>query len=379
MTRIFTLIFLLSLFACKSSKDYLERSDADKALQDAVKKLNKSDVDGKAEEAIPVLYKNISTARLSNIKNYQGLKDLSKWDKIIKEFLALQDAYNIIVESPAALRLVTPKNYTAEIEDSRHNAAVDYYEQAITYLNKTGRNNAKKAYTHFKKADKYEPGFRDANNQARKAYEKAVVNVVINPIQDNSYFFNSGWGNTGYNFSNEYFQQNLVRDLRYYEDRYAAKFFTDWEARRENVKPDWTIDIRLRNLDIPQPTGYTYKKNASARVEIGRDTANQPVYRTVYATVNVNRLSFVARADMQVIIEDLVTGKNILNNSYRDDYRWQNETATYSGDSRALSAADWQMINNGYYNTPTKDDILKELYKKLYPQIKNNIGYAVEW
>ena len=69
----------------------------------------------------------------------------------------------------------------------------------------TGRENAKKAYGYFKKADKFVPGYKDAIAKSDQAYESAIVNVIINPIQDNSYYFNSSWGNTGYNFSNEHY------------------------------------------------------------------------------------------------------------------------------------------------------------------------------
>jgi len=45
-----------------------------------------------------------------------------------------------------------------------------------------------------------------------------------------------------------------------------------------------------------------------------------------------------------------------------------------------LSAQDWELINNaGFYGQPRKEDILNELFKKLYPQVKNNISYAVDW
>ncbi len=380
MKRIFTLIILIaSLNACKSNKNYLDRSDEDKALQDAVKKLNKSADDEKAREAIPILYKKISITHLEKIKSYQSSKDLNKWDKIIKEYGALQNAYENIMESAPAFRLVSPVSYTSEILDSKQKAAQNYYDAAMVLLNKPGRENARKSYGYFKKADKYEPGFKDAAVQMKNAYEKAIVNIVVNPVQDNSFFFNSGWGNAGYNYSNEYFQQTLVRDLRSNSERYAANFYTDWEARRENIKPDWVIDLRLRNMDIPYPQRNSYSRNASAQVQIGTDTSGRPVTRTVYATLQIIRASFQARADMEVLVKDLVTGKTIMNNTYRDDYRWQEETATYSGDSRALSANDWQMVNNNGYNTPTKDEILQQLYSKIYPQVKNNVGYAVEW
>ena len=369
----------LTLSACGSSKNYLERSNEDKALQDAVKKLNKNSKDEKALEAIPVLYSNIRQSHLAKIRSYSSSKELLRWDKIINEYEDLQKAYEAVINSSPAFKLVNPQSYSSELLDAKQSAADEYYQAGLVFIDKSGRDNAKKAYGYFKKSEKYIPGFKDAKLKMDQAYENAVVDVVINPVQDNSFFFNSGWGNSGYNYSNEYFQQSLVRDLSSNNNRYPARFYTEWQARRDNVNPDWVVDLKLRNMDIPYPTSYTYRRNASAQIEVGTDTSGRPVYRTVYATVNITRMSFTARADMEVNIKDVATGKNISYNTFRDDYRWEEERATYSGDSRALNSRDWEMINNTGYGTPRKEEVLDELYRKIYPQVKNNISYAVDW
>ncbi len=382
MKLILTMLLATGIFlsSCNSSKNYLERKDESKALQDAVKRITKNAEDDNASTAIPLLYKSIQAEHLAKIKSLSGTRELSRWDKIIASYNDLQDAYNIVINSPNAFKILTPVSYATNTLEAKEQAAEDHYTYGQSYLDKAGRDNAKKAYNAFKKTSKYVDAFKDARLKMDEAYENAVVDVIINPVQDNSFFFNSGWGNTGYNYSNEYFQQTLVRELSYNDKRYAARFYTDWEARRSNITPDWVIDLRLRNMDIPQPYRNTYTRNASKQVEVGRDTAGRAVYRTVYATVQVTRMSFTARADMEVSIRDLVTGKNVNYNSFREDYRWEQESGTYSGDSRALSSHDWNVINNNnYYNTPQKEDILNELYRKIYPQVKNSISYAVDW
>lgn len=369
------------LFACSSSKNYLERANEDRALLDAIKKLSKSPSDESALQAVPVLYANIQKNHLSKIKDLKGDPEISRWENIINEYQDLQNAYDAIVNNAAAFKIVNAQSYSSELFETKQSAAENYYKEGLAMLEKNGRENAKEAYGYFKKADKFVPGYKDALAKSDQAYESAVVDVVINPVQDNSYFFNSSWGNSGYNFSNEYFQQNLVRDLsNINKNRYPARFYTDWQARRDNIQPDWVVDLKLRNIDIPYPSNYNYTRNASARVVIGTDTSGNPVYRNVYATVNITRSSFTARADMDVNITDVLTNKNISFRNVRDEYRWQEERATYSGDSRALSANDWEMINNGRgYNSPQKEEVLGELYKKIYPQVKNNIVYAVDW
>lgn len=369
------------LGGCGSSKNYLERNDEDKSLQDAIRKINKSPSDENASAAIPVLYSNLQRNHLAKIRSHQLGKDLGRWDKIITEYNALQRAYDAIINSTAAFKLVSPQNFSTELLEVKQSAATEYYNAGLDHLNNEGRENSKRAFSYFKKAENYVPGYKDSKSKMVETYERAVVDVIINPVQDNSFFFNSSWGNYGYNYSNEYFQQTLVRELEYDNNnkRYPARFYTDWQARRENVQPDWVVDLRLRNIDIPQPLGYTYSRNANAQVQVGTDTSGRPRYQTVYATVNITRMSFTARAEIDVNIRDIHTGKNISYNSFRDDFRWQEERATYSGDSRSLSPGDWQMINTSFYNTPRKEDVLNELYRKLYPQIKNNISYAVDW
>ena len=376
----YTILSLFILASCKTSKDYLSRSDNDNTLFDAVKTLKKHSSDTNALNALPVLYTLAQQRNLRKINSYSSSKELGRWDKILDSYNTLQEMYDAIVETDAASQLVTPVNYQQTIYDLKQQAAADYYAEAETLLVKPGRNNAKGAYNYFKKADKYVPGYKDALAKMDEAYQNAIINVVINPVQDNSYFFNTGWGNYGYNYSNEYFQQTLVRELGGKNgSRYPARFYTDWEARRDNVTPDWEINLTLRNMDIPRPQSYSYSRNVSQQVEAGRDSSGKVFYKTVYATINIVRQSFTARADMEISITDLYTHKNITYNTFREDYRWEEEHARYNGDSRALNANEWSLVNNNYYNEPRKEDILSELYRKLYPEVKNKITYAVDW
>lgn len=378
---ILPLIVLVILSSCGSSKTYLERADADRALQDAVKKLAKDKNDGDALSAIPVLYSNIKTEHLTKIKNYNSSKDISRFDLLIKEYDALQNAYNAILNNAAAFKIVNPQYFGTELLETKQAAAEATYSAAENYLAKQNRDDAKRAYNLFKRTDKYVNGYKDSKIKMQEAYENAIVNVVINRVEDNSYFFNSGWGNTGYNFSNQYFQESLVRELQNNNNynRYAARFFTDWDARRDNVKPDWVVDLRLRDMSIPYPITYNYQRQVSANVQDGRDTAGKPIYKTVYATLSLSRQSFDASAAMEMNIRDIKTNRTISYRTFNNNYRWQEESGSYSGDRRALSSNDWAAINNNNYNSPRREDVLEDLYRKIYPQVKNEITNQVDW
>lgn len=376
----YVLIAGIVLIGCKTSKDYLSRSDNDNTLFDAVKSLKKNTADTAALNALPDLYSLAQQRNIRKINSYSSSGEMSRWDKIIESYNTLQRMHDAIIEVDAASRVVTPVNYRQTIYDIKQQAAADHYAMATEFLNKPGRSDAKKAYNYFKKADALVPGYEDARLKMDEAYQTAVVNVVINPVQDNSYFFNTGWGNAGYNYSNEYFQQTLIRDLGgKNSSRYPARFYSDWEARRDNVQPDWEVNLTLRNMHLPRPNTYNYSRNVNRPVETGRDTSGKPTYQTVYATLHITQQSFTARAEMEINITELDTHKNITNQAFREDYRWQSEYATYTGDSRALGPNEWALINNNNFNEPRREDILNELYRKIYPQVRNRIIYAVEW
>ncbi|MFZ1453334.1 MAG: hypothetical protein WAT20_11560, partial [Ferruginibacter sp.] len=224
----YTFLSLIILASCKTSKDYLSRSDSDNTLFDAIKTLKKNNGDTTALNALPVLYNLAQQRNLRKINSYSSSRELSRWEKMITAYSTLQEMYHAIIENDAASRVVTPVNYQQILTGLKQEAAADYYAAATGFLNKPTRADAKQAYNYFKKADKLVPGFEDAKMKMDEAYENAIVNVVINPVQDNSYFFNTGWGNSGYNYSNEYFQQTLVRELKgTNSSRYPARFYTD--------------------------------------------------------------------------------------------------------------------------------------------------------
>ena len=207
------------------------------------------------------------------------------------------------------------------------------------------------------------------------AFQQSVLNVVINPVTDNSYYYsNMGTNRFGNSFNNDYLQRSLVRDLGGDFDKNAlARFYTDRDADRANINVDWVVDLTWTDLDIPRPQTRRETINLSKQIEIGKDTSGRPVYQTVTAKVYMTRQYFTARGELECRITDAATRNNISLNRFNSQMDWKQDYATYSGDSRALDNVHLAMIRNTNTRLPDKDDILNELYKKIYPQVKNSI------
>ncbi len=319
MTRFLPAITLMLIFAsCKTSKDYLAHRNEDKTLYNIIKQLNKKPADELATAALPEVYAQLQQTHLSNIENYKNSSELNRWDRINSEYYILQDMYNEIINSSAANNLVTAVSYQKQIDSTREMAAEDYYQLAVEYYNMNNWEDYRKAYAAFKKADSWINNYNGSESMMDSARRKGIVSIVINPVQDNSFFFNSGMNNNGFDLTAANIPQNLTTDLGGKNGgRYPAKFYTDWLAQRDNVSADWVVDLTLKNVNIPSPGIYNYTRNVSEKIEEGKDTAGRPVYRTVYATMHIQRRSLNASAQMDMNVTDEAAQKNILFDSFQ--------------------------------------------------------------
>ena len=365
--------------SCGSSKT-AQKTTEDKALLSVIKRFEKDPSNTELRNTVTNLYNEAAKSHLDKIEVYNTLTEADKWIKIIREYEALNKLYHVVATSSAA-KLVNAPSYTSEIQTAKQSAAEAYYNIGISEMENADKQSARNAYYAFRKANEFVPGYKDVRQQISIAYDNSIIQVVINPIRDNTFFYNSmGWNNYGNNYNNDYFQRSLVNDLGGNHNRNTpARFYTDWEARRENIRPDWEVDLTWLYMNIPQPMTSQYSRNISRQIEKGRDTSGKVQYQTVTATLYITKKYFNASADMELRVTDVTNGRNITTNRYSEQFNWQEEYATYSGDSRALSGNEHALLNNSSYRLPRNEDIVTEISRRIYPQIRNRIESVVNW
>jgi len=379
MNRILPAVTLAVLLAsCSASKDYLAHQNEDKTLFNIIKQLNKKPGDELATAALPVVYAQLQQTHQANIVSYSNNPSLSRFDKINNEYYILQEMYTAISNAAAASSLITAVNYQNRIDSNRMEAAAAYFQLATEQYNSNNREGYRKAYSSFKKADSWVDNYQNSEAMMDSARQHGIVSIVINPVHDNSYYYNTGWNN-GFDLTPAGFSQNLIADMGGKSaGRYPAKFYSDWLAQRDSVTANWIADLTLKNVNIPSASTYNYTRNLSTKVEDGRDTAGRIQYKTVTATLYIQRKTITAYAQMDMSITDAASQKNTSYDTFNDSYNWQQEVASYTGDSRALNNRDWELVNNRYYQ-PAREEIVSELYRGLYPQVKNRLSAIVSW
>ncbi len=379
MKNIIAVIVLCVLFcACGGSKNYLERGDVDRSLQDAVKRLRKKPDDEKALEAIPILYKTIKKKHLDQIDALSKSSSENRWQDLINEYNDLQNAYDVIINSTEAYKLVTPESYAVPLFTMKDSAADYFYQKGLVYLKKRGRENAKLAYQQFNKAQNFVYGYKDASDKKREAIETGTVDIVIKRVQDNSIFSLRGFSYFGNRYSDEFFQQNLTHDLSG-DKNIPARFYSEQDARMNDVEADWIIDLNLTRLDMPVPTASNFQRNVSKSIQIGTDTSGAAVYQTANATLLTTRTNYKAIADLEMKLKDLDENKNSIQRIFHEEYVWNTDRVTFQGDRRALSNQDWDLINKYEDRQPKKEEILIQLYKQIYPNLLSQIRKSVSW
>ena len=402
-------IQLLILFAflnsCTSTKNYANRKDADNTLQDVVQNLNKNANNQSARKALPGLYADVQHLHLSNIKKFNAEnKDGSpRWNDIILEYQALQNAYNLITNSVVA-NLVAATSYESNIRETKEAAGKHLYQLAESLLRKDGRKNAQQALAYFKVCNYYVPGYEKVKSMISTAYERAVINVIIDSLNDNDYFINSNLGKKGYYLYNEVFQENLKTDLQddFLNSKYPVAFYAKNEANQNNIRIDWILDLKLLRMDINGSTGnvpdqplpplgsrennlVTYIRPGSGIISgpdpqpaatFGADAVfnyPQPIAAVSYRNYNYTIDNSSAKGILLMNIKDEKTLEDISLKILKAKYHLQYTNNRYANDNRKLT----QHLSS--YNASEQHlyILIQNLYDKIYPQIKNNINEAL--
>jgi hypothetical protein len=226
------------------------------------------------------------------------------------------------------------------------------------------------------KADKAVPGYKDVAQLMLEAKDKAVIKVVVNPVNyyNNSFSY---WG-----FNNDFLQDQMVRDLNFraYSN---VKFYTNWQASSEAINADKVVDLNFTNINIGSALtrNYSYKRSAQIQTGTTKSLPAKPVYTTVYATVYVTERYMQSYATLRCRIYNTNNNGNILYDNFPSTYSWNYATARYSGDRRALEPQDWALINNSYMmNMPGRnivaEQLIRDSYNMLISRINSNVRFS---
>ena len=379
-----SLLLFLSLFSACGPSNKLKSfyTTEDKTFFDLLDKLKKTPNDVTLQNSIRSNYDNILQIKSRSITDIETqMPNGERYKRMLTELQILQQIRETILKQPAATSVIpNPKDFTKEIQDAKYNGAKEYYAIGMDYLQSNTREDAQKAYSALSEAYDLYPTYLDVGKQVAIAKDLATIKVVVSKVD----YYSNGW--SYYGFDKDYLQWRMVSDLNA-GSHPNTRFYSDMEAGNNNLKPDFIVDLRYssfnlgnmrvdrqtikRSKQIPDPTPQPRDANGK--------TPDQK-YITVTATVTVYRQYANNRGVLQCRIYEVANNRNILYDNFPGQSNWVNQYGTYTGDQRALSQDDLNIINNRSKNAPDRSEIAKQIidqsYNLLITRIKNGIQFV---
>lgn len=368
MRQVLVAMILFVVTGCGITNAINNRPVEDRQVYDLLNQLSKKPTDAALQQQLATEYNTAVNKHLQDIDEYRKSTTLGNWESMMQEYQQLNKLADAVQNNG-----VQAKRFTNEYEQAKTEAAKQYYEAGVDLLQATNRDAAQDAYELFQRVQKIAPGYANVNALAEEAARKSVLNVVINPVDYYSRSFSS-WG-----FNNDYIQQEVVRNLKYQLSTSNVRFYTAWEAQANHIYPDRVIDIKWDEMFIPTPIDQSFAREVSKQIKVGETEDKKPIYNTVTATVYVTRRSVQSHGTISCRITEPATDRVLLWDNFPASNNWVEEYATYRGDSRALSAYDWALVNkSSSFRNPSQGDFFNNVFRQVYPQLVNRIR-SVTW
>lgn len=376
MRKIYSLVsfivFVFLIAGCKTAAKLYDKGNYDEAVELAVKKLQKKP-DDEMRSLLQSAYQYAVNDHETRIHQLSDNTNELKWEWIYNEYASLQRLYEAIHRSPEALAVVRPADYSSYLNTYADKAASTRFDRGMQWMDKNDKMSFRNAYAEFEMALQYRPGDLTILDRKNEAFQLAVINVVVVPMESHRYRYSSyndyGVGN---------FEADLLRQLQYNNGNRFVKFYSSWDANSQHIQADQFIDFRFRTLDL----GRTRDENSTREVSkeiVVKETVYRPdsvvkEYKKVVAKIKTTRRTMNSEGNLQINVRD-ASGRWLWSDDLRGNHNWYTEFATYTGDERALSDDDKQLVNRRQEYPPHEDEILRcimnEINTNMLSRVRN--------
>src|SRR6188508_888769 len=380
MRKIYTVVtliaFILLVAGCKSASKLYDKGNYDEAVALAVKKLQKKP-DNEMRALLQNAYQYAVSDHETRIHQHSSSTNDLKWEWIYSEYASLQKLYEAIHRSPEALAIVNPADYSPYLHTYADKAADIRFQRGMMWMDKNDKLSFRNAYYEFEAALQYRPGDLTFIERRNEAYESAVVNVVVMPIENSRYRFSSY---NNYEITN--FENDLLRQLQYNTGNQFVKFYSSWEANTRNIQVDQFVEFHFSTFDLGRTRDERNTREVSKDIVV-KETIYRPdsvvkEYKKVFAKITTTKRSMLSEGNLQINVRD-ASGRWLWSDDIGGNHNWCTEFSTYTGDERALSESDKQLVNRRQDHPPAEDEItrciINEINSNMPGRVRNYFSH----
>jgi hypothetical protein len=369
-TLIGFLFFMIVLAGCKSAARLYDKGNYDEAVELAVKKLQKKP-DNETRALLQDAYRYAVNDHETRIRQLSENTNDLKWEWIYNEYASLQRLYEAVRRSPEAMAVVKASNYTSYLQTYADKAADVRFQRGMMWMDKHDKTSYRYAHSEFEAALRYRPGELAFIEKRNEAFENAVINVMVMPMNNYPYRYSSYNDHEFRNFEND-----VLRQLQYHTGNRYVRFFNSWDAQSRNLQVDEFIDFRFSTFNLGRVRDENSTREVSKDVVV-KETVYRPdsivkEYKKVFARIITTKRTLRSEGVLLVTIRD-ADGRRLWSDELRGDHSWQTEFASYTGDERALNESDKALVNRRQQNSPQEDEIMRHIRNEIYNNIAGKL------
>lgn len=371
---VYVALIILSLIsaACSSGEKALQKGNYYNAVLKSVDRLRSNPNKTKAQRTLLESYPLAVNWYKREINAILNSPDPLKHTKSVGQYQILNRMYQEINRCPAALRLLSNvQSFRAEENMAKQLAAPECYQAGIRDLAKGSRDDAKRAFKHFTKANQFVPNFKDVHEKMQEAEYLATLKVIIEHIPV---------GSAKYKLSAEFFQNQVNQYIIHNIKRQFVRFYTPKQAEMEGLEyPDQVIAMRFVDFVVGEThdTNIEKKVISADSVEVGstklKNGETIKVFNKVKAKLHIHKREVISKGLLSLQIEDFANKRIVKNQQLGGEYVWFNEWGHFNGDERALTKEELEICDREPVLPPARQDLFVEFTKPIYTQLTSEL------
>lgn len=336
----------------------------------AIEKFQKRSKKKKIKEQFISQYNNSVSNLLSryNILSSDNQFEDKNWEGMINSLKTLQ-YLNTLVKSSDATSFISAKDYSSKIDSVSKLAQESLYNKGKQILDKDDNDDkSQEAYGYLKRVSQIEPDYLNTKALMELAVMRGSKNIYFSPVRYDNLGNYIEWGTGNSSMSSDYIINSLVDDLSV--DNAGSRFVEN------SIDADWIIEMKWMSVDISPETTNKKPFERSAKIK------ENGIEKTVNATVTYTERYKTVSGTFKLKMKDVSTQDYFISEEFSGTTFFTKVEAKYTGDKRALTNEDSNVINNtnNFYFTIEGYELTTKMYSNaIHQQVLDKIGRLINW
>ncbi len=375
---------LVSCLGKKQIERQLHSGDYDRAINNALKKLDNNKDKKRKREFIVLLENSYVKVVEQDLNTIQHLKK----DGNPEMYRQIFNIYQGIETRQNAIKAVLPlkidareiqfdfNNYSDEIISYRSKVSSYLYEKAVASI-KNNKNKVKNrtAYRTLEYIDEINPNYKDIRELKEVALFQGTDFVIVSII----------------NHTQQIIPRRLEEDLLNFDTYGLDKFWSEYHSSMDsNIDYNYAIELQLKRINISPERisekefirerkvvdGWKYKLDTNGNVL--KDSLGNDIKIDKIITARCRYVEFLQTKSTQVVanvqFSNLKSNKLLESFPIATEFIFENLHAIVTGDRRALNDQDRDILRNENIYFPTDEEMVYDSGEDLKLKLQDIIN-----